>query len=183
MRCLIWREPKGQHEPNMNGQLRIGSRRLGHIVLINIHEHPTTNISCTHEQNPQHLIVEFSDPPAPPSGGSFAASHLTTNSSHYVILPPAKRSSLMLKIAGFISAVCIIAAGSSNANADKRGIGDRTITDHSKVGIHQRYPGDARAGNADNRYEYREKCHWYFKKTDGWWPSQPTQRCVRVRVN
>ena len=68
------------------------------------------------------------------------------------------------------------------AYADRRGTGDGSITDRSRVKIHQRYPGDNAKRGPDRGYRYREKCYWYFKTTDGWWPTGATQRCERVRV-
>lgn len=76
-----------------------------------------------------------------------------------------------------------LAAGLSiPASADRRGTGDASITDRSRVKIHQRYPGDNSRRGPDSGHRYREKCYWYFKTTDGWWPTGATQRCERVRV-
>ena len=78
--------------------------------------------------------------------------------------------------------LAVMTAMMTPAQADRRGIGDGSITDRSRVKIHQRYPGDNAKRGPDRDYRYREKCFWYFKTTDGWWPTGATQRCVRVKV-
>ncbi len=87
----------------------------------------------------------------------------------------------MIRIAALTIIASFLAISTVTAQARKTGIGDPTIMEHSRVKVHQRYPGDTGQRNPDAGYKYREKCHWYFKTTDGWWwPTQPTQKCVRV---
>ncbi len=88
----------------------------------------------------------------------------------------------MGQISGLVVSAALMVGLSMPAEAGRRGSGDGSITDRSRVKTHQRYLGDNAKRGPDRDYRYREKCYWYFKNTDGWWPTGATQKCIRIRV-